>query len=70
MSRDPICVGCNKRPDELAEYIDACNDANDGRGLTPSEYVRLEEGLYNARNGHFFCTSCYVDVGVPLGVAP
>lgn len=67
---DPICINCGKAPHALDEYVEACSDENDGRGLTPAEYVRVEEGTYNPRNGHFYCTPCYCDVGMPLGVAP
>lgn len=58
---DPICMGCNKTPDELDEYVEAAEVEE----MTPAEYVASEEGTYNSENGHFLCTSCYVKAGMP-----
>lgn len=58
---EPICVGCNKRPDELEEYIEAAAEC----AMTPDDYVREEEGTFNKANGHFLCTPCYVAAGQP-----
>lgn len=57
----PICTGCNKRPDELEEYIESAADCN----MTPDDYVKEEEGTYNPANGHFLCTDCYIKAGMP-----
>jgi hypothetical protein len=57
----PICTGCNKSADELEEYIEGAKEA----GITIEQYVREEEGTYNPKNGHFLCTDCYVDAGMP-----
>ena len=58
---NPLCVGCDKRPDELEEYIEHAAIEE----MTPDEYVRQEEGTYNPENGHFLCTACYVRAGMP-----
>lgn len=58
----PICIGCNKHPDDIGEYID---ESRPLRGITPDDYVRSEEGTYNRENGHFLCTGCYVKAGMP-----
>lgn len=29
------------------------------------EYLRYEEGTYNHENGHFLCTPCYIEAGMP-----
>lgn len=58
---EPLCTGCNKRPEELDEYIEAAADAE----MSPTAYVRAEEGTYNPENGHFLCTDCYVKAGMP-----
>lgn len=63
---EPICIGCQKHPDHIGEYIDAAAEEE----VTPAEYVRMGEGTYNPRNGHFLCTSCYIKAGQPLGIAP
>lgn len=57
----PLCVGCNKHPDEIEEYTDPEVIGDD----TPDDYVRAEEGTYNRENGHFLCTDCYVQAGMP-----
>lgn len=57
----PICIGCNLRPDQLDEYVDAARVES----TTPDGYVRAEEGTYNRANGHFLCTGCYIAAGCP-----
>lgn len=61
MKSDPICVGCNKKPSEIEEYIEAAKECK----ITPNDYCRTEEGTYNSENGHFLCTSCYIEAGMP-----
>lgn len=60
-TNSPLCIGCNKTPDQIEEYVEAAADED----MTPSEYVRKEEGTYNRANGHFACTDCYVALGCP-----
>jgi len=60
------CVGCKRAPAQIQEYVDAAHD----EGITPSEWVRSEEGTFNKENGHFWCTNCYIKAGMPLGKAP
>lgn len=57
----PRCIGCNKLPEEIAEYVDMAKEEN----MTPDAYVREEEGTYNPENGHFMCTECYIQAGMP-----
>ncbi len=63
---DPYCVKCHRSPKHILEYIEAAEDDK----TDPISYLRREEGTYNPSNGHFWCTTCYVKVGTPLGVAP
>lgn len=56
-----ICTGCNKTADELPEYIEAAEESE----MTIEQYIREEEGTYNPANGHFLCTSCYINAGMP-----
>lgn len=56
-----ICTGCNKRPTEIEEYI----EMGEVEDMTPDDYVWQEEGTLNHTNGHFLCTSCYMDAGMP-----
>jgi hypothetical protein len=57
----PICVGCNKRPEEINEYKELATEY----GISPDAVVLSEEGTYNFENGHFLCTDCYVSAGMP-----
>lgn len=66
MEENSICVGCNKKSSELEEYVEAAKEIN----LSPEEYVRLEEGTYNRAHSTFYCSECYVKLGMPLGKAP
>ena len=59
----PLCVGCNKSPAEIEEYVEAAESC----GISADSYVRQEEGTYNALNGHFLCTACYIAAGMPTG---
>lgn len=57
----PMCQGCGKKPHELPEYVSAAEES----GTSPILYVMQEEGTYNRSNGHFLCTPCYVNAGMP-----
>jgi hypothetical protein len=59
------CKLCKKKPSEISEYIDAAED----EGITPDDYVKSQEGTFNHDTGFFYCTSCYIAVGMPLGTA-
>ncbi len=59
------CKVCGKTPQEIEEYV----DMGKAESMTPEEFVRQEEGTYNRETGMFYCTECYVKVGMPLGVA-
>jgi|GEM_PF-5551323 len=58
-----ICVGCLKTPDQIDEYLEMAEIED----MTPDNYVRQEEGTFNPVNGHFLCTPCYIDAGMPAG---
>lgn len=62
---DIVCAGCGKTPSEIEEYITYAKV----EGITPEEYVVRKEGTYNPTNGRFWCTDCYIRVGMPLGKA-
>lgn len=62
----PICTGCGKHPEQLEEYIEAAEDYK----MDVDEYVKKEEGTYNKVNGHFLCTPCYIDAGMPSLPSP
>lgn len=62
----PICIGCERYPDQIDEYI-AYGAMEE---ITPDEYVRRYEGTYNGENGHFLCTDCYIKAGQPSNPYP
>jgi hypothetical protein len=58
----PRCMGCLRFPDELDCYTGVLED-----GESADDYVRSEEGTFNAENGHFLCDACYINAGMPVG---
>jgi len=60
------CNGCKLEAHQLPEYAAIALDEDYGSSL---EAMRREEGTYNRENGHFWCNSCYIKAGMPLGVA-
>lgn len=62
-----LCIGCGRKPSELSEYVDAAEyDPEHYRDA--DDYVRREEGTLNQDNGHFACTSCWINMGMPSSV--
>ncbi|MFA6619413.1 MAG: hypothetical protein WCT23_10145 [Candidatus Neomarinimicrobiota bacterium] len=59
------CKVCGKRPDEIEEYIQMAEDM----GVSPFQAIHSEEGTLNTKTGLFYCTSCYIKIGMPLGTA-
>ena len=73
---EPVCIVCGVRAIDLHEYIEAIFDhpdadipmlgtLNEDDAQAVRAYVRTEEGTYNKANGHFTCTPCYADIGMP-----
>lgn len=63
----PVCAGCGRHPKDIPEYIERMM----AEGFaSPDEAVRQEEGTYNPDTDRFWCTECYIRVGMPLGKAP
>ena len=74
--RDPICIGCARRPHEIPGYVMACMEeegTHDGpvmQSLAAPDsevrsYVINNEGTYNPLNGHILCDICYIKNGSP-----
>jgi|GEM_PF-1050577 len=57
------CKICEKQPHEIYEYVSAAK----AEGITPLEFVEENEGTYNPEKQLFYCTNCYVDIGMPFG---
>ena len=60
----PFCIGCQKFPENIAEYRRG-NRWEEDEYASSSDYVKENEGTYNPTNGHFLCTPCYVKAGMP-----
>lgn len=56
------CFNCGRLPHEIEEYVVRAHEEE----TTPQLYVIEEEGTYNPDNGHFCCTECYVQIGMPI----
>lgn len=65
MENKIVCKVCGKEPHEIREYI----KYGEAEELTPEKFVRQNEGTYNPATGKFYCTSCYIAIGMPLGTA-
>lgn len=59
------CLECGLSPEELSEYASPAAEEQ----MTPAEYVRTQEGTFNSTTDKFWCTPCYIKIGMPLGVA-
>lgn len=59
------CACCGKTPSELKEYITNASV----EGITPDEFVRTQEGTFNPETEEFYCTQCYIEIGMPSGRA-
>jgi hypothetical protein len=62
--RLPICKICGRKANEIDEYIQAAKNENS----TP-ESIAKGDGTYNFMTNKFYCTTCYVKIGCPLGTA-
>lgn len=65
MNNEIHCKCCGKPPEEINEYITSAQE----EGITPSIYVQRNEGTYNPQTKLFYCTECYIKIGMPLGTA-
>jgi hypothetical protein len=59
------CKICGRQPHEIEEYIEYANVEN----TTPEQAVIEDEGTYNPETGLFYCTDCYIKIGMPSGKA-
>ena len=59
------CKVCKRTPEEIGEYVSEA----EVRNLTADQFVEQEEGTLNRDTNRFYCTGCYIKIGMPLGVA-
>jgi len=62
------CKECGLKPDEIYEYTDS-KAWKDAGVKSATEFVKKEEGTYNPISELFWCTRCYIILGMPLGTA-
>lgn len=74
-----VCQGCLLEAADIEEYVLAAEECNENQmaaqaraeefidttPMTPDDYVWQEEGTLNQENGHFYCTTCYIAIGMP-----
>ena len=70
MALEIRCNGCKKVPEDIGEYVHYAKAENayadsPNEYITPTQYVQDQEGTYNPENGHFLCTECYINAGMP-----
>ena len=58
------CKCCQRRPEEIPYYVEVAKDEK----CTPDQIAK-EDGTYNPRTREFYCFTCYIKVGMPLGTA-
>ncbi len=61
------CKGCDKFPDQLAEYVEMA-EVEPEVYKTPTDAAK-SDGTYNKLTGKFHCTACYLKKGMPTGRA-
>lgn len=61
-----VCKGCGKSPFDIMEYKML---AEENGYDSPEEAVIKEEGTYNSKTCKFWCTECYIKMGMPKGKA-
>lgn len=65
----PVCIGCNKSPEELVEYRSVAQADSEGLEvpITATAWMVHNENTYNKfEKNKFYCTTCYVKAGMPL----
>ncbi len=65
MTKALYCGNCKLEAKAIQEYAHAAKL----EGCSPEEFVLREEGTLNRELGIFWCTECYITLGMPLGVA-
>lgn len=60
------CKVCKRLPKDISEYQERVQT---GEFETEEQAVVRDEGTYNPITKQFYCTTCYVKVGMPLGLA-
>lgn len=60
------CKGCGKLAKDILEYKTLAMEMG---YEDADEAVANEEGTFNPKTGAFYCTTCYIKAGMPLGIA-
>lgn len=62
---DVRCKLCNRAPDQISD----CKYMASVENISTVQWVKENEGTYNKKTGKFYCTTCYIKIGMPLGKA-
>jgi len=62
----PKCKECGRKASEINEYQELLKNTD---YKTIEEVIKNEEGTYNPETNQFYCTMCYIKIGMPLGKA-
>jgi hypothetical protein len=61
---EPTCKICKKKASKLDYYIDQAKEEK-----TTAAAIARSDGTYNYMTNEFYCMTCYVIMGCPLGTA-
>ena len=59
------CRECRRKPEEIPEYVEMA----EVEGYSSAEEAARTDGTFNPLTEQFYCTECYIEVGMPLGKA-
>ena len=62
---NPQCSVCKKEAHEIPVYVAYA----EMEGMTPEDFIYMNEGTFNYRNNLFYCNKCYIKIGMPSGKA-
>lgn len=64
---DILCPYCEKKPDDLHEYITGAEEYNNEfeADYSALDWMRMFEGTYDKYTGLFACNNCYIKIGQP-----
>lgn len=59
------CKVCKREPKDLGSVVYHAKVEE----MEPDEFVKEFDGTYNPQTEEFFCNTCYINIGIPLGTA-
>jgi nitrate reductase cytochrome c-type subunit len=59
------CKICGCKPCQIMEYV----NISDTQKISMTEWIESKENTLNKKSNEFYCTECYIKIGMPLGTA-